>query len=80
MKHPSSKANAIKLRFRTIQSKIVLITVVFSLIMGISVSAVSYVIYTRYLRNDLIRSTESNLEFAAKSLDSSFGSLDDLVR
>lgn len=66
--------------YQTIQAKIVFITLIFSLIMGLSVSAVSYVIYTRYLRNDLIRAAESNLQYAADSLDSSLDSLSGLVR
>lgn len=67
-------------RPNSIRTRIVSITVSCLLIMCVIISGMSYYIFGNYLRESLVRSSESGLKLIADSIDSSFTSINNLVR
>lgn len=63
-----------------IQKRILLITVSVILAMGIIIAGISSYIYSKYLQNSLLQSTENNLRFLVESMENNLNNVTQLTR
>ncbi len=63
-----------------IQKRILLITVSVILTMGIIIAGISSYIYSQYLQNSLLQSTENNLRFLVESMENNLSNVTQLTR
>ena len=63
-----------------IQKRILLITASVILAMGIIIAGASSYIYSKYLQNSLLQSTENNLRFLVESMDNNLSGITQLTR
>jgi len=63
----------------SIRYRLLFLTFAFSLTIGIIISAASYFAYSSYLKENLIRSTDTNLLFLADFIDSELDNIDQLI-
>lgn len=80
MLYSFTKENIMQKKKGKIQSRIVTITVVSLITMCLMVSAVSYIVFNRYLYQSLIQSSSTSLELLSDSIDSSIDSIYRMVR
>lgn len=63
----------------TIRSQLLFLTFAFSLTIGIIITAASYFVYSSYLKENLIHSTDTNLLFLADYIDNELDNIDQLI-
>lgn len=62
-----------------IRTYILLITSIFTIIIGLIITAGSYFMYSRYMENSITEAAETNMKFLAAYIDNEIGNIDQLI-
>lgn len=71
--------NFLKKKPITIRYQLLFLTFAFSLVIGVLITAVSYFVYSSYLKKTLLQTTDTNLLYLADYIDSELNNIDQLI-
>ena len=69
-----------KTRFTSVRSKILLITVLITLLIGLVVTAVSYFVMSAYLTDNLINNSKTEISYASLAINSNIDNVKSFIR